>query len=280
MRERRASIGSSGGRLQAGRTGLEEQATAGRLESPARRPPTRRQLDAIYGGLLDVHGHQQWWPTASEDPEEARFEICVGAILTQNTSWRGAAAALANLRAAGVLTPGAILDLPPDVLGELVRPSGHFNVKARKLHAFCEAVLVDGGGSLDALFEGETDEVRQRLLGIWGIGPETADAMTLYAARRPTFVVDAYAYRIFERLGSPPGPRKYDVYRSFLLDRLGPDVAFLNEWHALLVRHGQHVCLKTRPKCVECPLLARCDFGRSETSASLPAPEGNDRGLP
>lgn len=255
---------SSGGRLQAGRTGIEESATSGRLEGPARRPPDRRTLGAIYRALLGKYGHQQWWPTAAEDPEEERFEICLGAILTQNTSWRGAAAALENLRGAGVMSAEAILDLPHDVLADLVRPSGHFNVKARKLQAFCEAVVLDGGGSVDALLEGDVDEVRERLLAIWGIGPETADAMTLYAARKPTFVVDAYAYRIFERLGCPPGPRKYDIYREFLLGRIGPDVTMLNEWHALLVRHGQQTCTKTRPKCLECPLLSRCDFGRTE----------------
>src|SRR5690606_18041681 len=133
---------SSGGRLQAGRTGLEEQATTGRLEGPARKPPSRRTLDAIYRALLERYGHQQWWPTASEDPEEQRFEICLGAILTQNTSWRGAAAALANLHEAGVMDPEALLDLPHDVLADLVRPSGHFNVKARKVQAFCEAVVL------------------------------------------------------------------------------------------------------------------------------------------
>ncbi|MCB9483100.1 MAG: endonuclease III domain-containing protein [Dehalococcoidia bacterium] len=268
MSPRGTGARSSGGRLQAGRTGLEAQATSGRLEGPARKPPTKRQLEAIYEALLDHHGHQQWWPTASEDPEEQRFEICLGAILTQNTSWRGAAAALANLRAEGLTDAASILDTPLDVLGELVRPSGHFNVKARKLHAFCEAVMFDGGGSVDALLEGDAGEVRSRLLEIWGIGPETADAMTLYAARKPTFVVDAYAYRIFERLGCPPGPRRYDVYREFLLSRLvamrGPDVSFLNEWHALLVRHGQQICTKSRPRCEACPLLRRCDFGRSE----------------
>ncbi|MQC17022.1 MAG: hypothetical protein DWG82_02150 [Chloroflexi bacterium] len=254
---------SPGGRLQPGRTGLDEHVATGRLDSPARRPPTKRQLDATYRALLDAHGHQQWWPTASTDPEEQRFEICLGAILTQNTSWRGAAAALANLRAAGVMDPDALLDLPLDVLADLIRPSGHFNVKARKVHAFCEAVVLDGGGSVDTLLAGEPGEVRERLLTIWGIGPESADAMTLYAARKPTFVVDAYAYRIFERLGSPPGPRRYDVYREFFLGRIGDDVSALNEWHALLVRHGQNVCTKTRPKCDACPLLRRCDFGQA-----------------
>jgi len=161
------------------------------------------------------------------------------------------------------MSAAGILDLPLDALGELIRPSGHFNVKARKLHAFCEAVLFDCGGSIDELLAGPPADVRARLLGIWGIGPETADAMTLYAARKTTFVVDAYAYRIFERLGCPPGQRRYDVYREFFLQRLGDDVTVLNEWHALLVRHGQQVCRKTRPLCEECPLLDRCDFGRA-----------------
>ncbi len=257
---------STGGRLQPGRTGLDERAVDGRLESPARRPPTRRTLATIYRLLLESHGHQQWWPTASDDPEEQRLEICLGAILTQNTSWKGAAAALANLREAGVMQADAILDLPVDVLGDLIRPSGHFNVKARKLQAFCEALVFDAGGSVDVLLEGEPTEVRQRLLAIWGVGPETADAMTLYAARKPTFVVDAYAYRIFERLGCPPGPRRYDTYRDFFLDCTGSDVTALNEWHALLVRHGQQVCQKTRPKCEECLLRRRCDFGRAQAS--------------
>lgn len=249
--------------LQAGRTGLEGAHAAGRLASPVRAKPTRPQVRRVYAALLDHYGPQQWWPTASEDPEGQRFEICLGAILTQNTSWTGAAAALANLRGAGATTPEAILALPHDVLAGLVRPSGHFNVKARKLQAFCEAVMFEADGSLDALLEGDAGAVRARLLEIWGIGPETADAMTLYAARKPTFVVDAYAYRLFERLGIPPGPRRYDVYREFLLSVIGPDVWALNEWHALIVRHGQQTCRRSAPRCEACPLSRRCDFARA-----------------
>jgi endonuclease-3 related protein len=248
----------SGRRLQAGRTGHEH---AG--ESPIHRPPTRAQLGAIYRALLKVHGHQQWWPTALEDGPGARLEICLGAILTQNTSWRGAAAALENLQAAGALDAAAILALPTDVLADLVRPSGHFNVKARKLQSFC-AEIVEVYGDIDELLDAETDELRERLLSIWGIGPETADAITLYAARQPTFVIDAYSYRLFERLDLAPGPRRYDVYRAFLLDKIGPDVEALNEWHALIVRHGQNVCRRSNPRCEECPLLRRCPFGQNE----------------
>lgn len=262
------SAARAGGRLQPGRTGLEGAHEAGRLGEGVRPPPTRAQVQRVYRALFDHYGPQQWWPTASEDPEQQRFEICLGAILTQNTSWKGAAAALANLRAAGATTPEAILDLPHDVLAGLVRPSGHFNVKARKLQSFCEAVMFDGAGSLDALLEGDADEVRERLLSIWGVGPETADAMTLYAARKPTFVVDAYAYRLFERLGIPPGPRRYDTYREFLLRIVGPDVWALNEWHALIVRHGQQTCRRSAPRCEVCPLARRCDFARAEAGGA------------
>ena len=248
----------SGQRLQAGRTGREH---AG--ESPIHRRPTRSQLGAVYRALLELHGHQQWWPTALEDGLDARLEICLGAILTQNTSWRGAAAALENLQQAGALDAEVILAMPTDVLAELVRPSGYFNVKARKLQSFCGEV-VEGYGDIDEFLDADADELRQRLLAVWGVGPETADAITLYAAREPTFVVDAYAYRLFERLDLAPGPRKYDVYREFFLEKIGPDVEQLNEWHALIVRHGQQVCRRSNPRCEECPLLKRCPFGQIE----------------
>ena len=253
---------SPGRRLQAGRTGREHGG-----ESPVHRRPTRAQLGAVYRALLEMHGHQQWWPTALEDGPGARLEICLGAILTQNTSWRGAAAALENLHEAGAFGVEAILALPIDVLAELVRPSGHFNVKARKLQSFCGEV-VEGYGDVDALLDAESAELRERLLAIWGIGPETADAITLYAARKPTFVVDAYSYRLFERLDLAPGPRKYDVYREFFLEKIGPDVHELNEWHALIVRHGQQVCRRSNPRCEECPLLRRCPFGQSEVGSA------------
>lgn len=254
-------IAPPGGRLQAGPTGLEGRDLAGGV---ATRPASARALRAVYDRLLATYGEQQWWPTAAEDGASQRLEICFGAILTQNTSWRGATTALANLRDAGALDAEAVLGLPEDALGDLIRPSGHFRVKARKLKAFCETLVEDHGGDIDALLAGDTAEVRARLLAVWGIGPETADAMTLYAARLPTFVVDAYAYRLFERLGCPPGPRRYDVYRDYFLARIGTDVWALNEWHALIVRHGQQTCRKTAPRCLDCPLLDRCAYGQGE----------------
>ena len=259
----------SGGRLQPGPTGIDEPAVQGEHAAPPK-PYNARELKRVYEVLLAQHGEQQWWPTASTEGPAQRLEICLGAILVQNTSWRGAAAALANLDAANALNVAAIVAMPEDVLGDIVRPSGHFRVKARKLQSFCTVVIEEHGGDIDSLLAGTTEEVRARLLRIWGIGPESADAITLYAARLPTFVVDAYAYRLFERLGHPPGERRYDVYREYFMRMIGtsePDVSALNEWHALIVRHGQRTCRKTQPLCGDCALLDRCAFGQSEVGA-------------
>ncbi len=213
----------------------------------------------MYRVLLDALGPQQWWPHADED---GRFEICVGAILTQNTAWTSAARALSNLRSAGAWPAEVILGLPQDVVADLVRPAGHFNVKARKLQEFCRVLVEEYDGSIEDLLSGTAEAVRTRLLEIWGVGPETADAMTLYAGRLPTFVVDAYAYRLAERLELVPGPRQYERYRQFFLQVIGPDVQRLNEWHALLVRHGQQTCRRSNPHCDACPLLEDCPFGQ------------------
>lgn len=226
-----------------------------------RRPPSKRQCDAVYRLLLEMHGPQQWWP---HDQPDGRLEICLGAILTQNTAWRSAARALDQLRAAGALSCEAILATPHDVLADLVRPSGHYNVKARKLQSFAATVVEQHDGELDSLLEGDAEMVRERLLAIWGIGPETADAITLYAAHKPTFVVDAYTFRLFERLGLPLPQRRYEPSRQLLLRRIGRDVERLNEWHALIVRHGQRLCLRSAPRCDQCALVRRCAYGRGE----------------
>jgi len=223
------------------------------------RTPDADRLEFTYRALLEALGPQQWWPHADED---GRFEICIGAILTQNTAWTSAARALANLRAAGAWPAEALLALPQDAVADLVRPAGHFNVKARKVQEFCRVLVEEHGGSIDALLAGNAEVVRARLLAIWGVGPETADAMTLYAARLPTFVVDAYAYRLAERLELAPGPRQYERYRRFFLEAAGDDVHRLNEWHALIVRHGQRTCRRSNPHCDECPLLEDCPFGQ------------------
>lgn len=247
-----------------------------------RAPPSaasRRTLDAVYRALLAEYGPQQWWPVGPGDGPTQRLEICMGAILTQNTAWRGAAAALERLRAADALSLHALLATPEPVLADLVRPAGHFNVKAHKLREFARVTLEEHG-DLDALLtpsaaggaDGGPDEVRARLLAIWGVGPETADAILLYAARLPTFVIDAYSRRLVDRLAllppmegeAPAGRPRYERERRLFLARVGADVPLLNQWHALIVRHGQRRCRRRDPLCAGCPLLARCPYGRRE----------------
>ncbi len=254
-------------------------AAAAPVPRARRRAASRRTLGAIYRALLAEHGPQQWWPVGPGDGPQQRLEICLGAILTQNTAWRGAAAALERLRAADALSLPALLALPEPALADLVRPAGHFNVKARKLREFARTTLEEHG-DLEALLappagatvEAGAEAVRERLLAIWGVGPETADAILLYAARLPTFVVDAYSHRLVERLALLPpaegeasgGRRRYERERRLFLDRVGGSVPLLNEWHALVVRHGQRRCLRRDPRCAGCPLLARCSHGRRE----------------
>ncbi|MBI3876246.1 MAG: endonuclease III domain-containing protein, partial [Verrucomicrobia bacterium] len=141
------------------------------------------------------HGHQHWWPG------ETPFEVCVGAILTQNTAWKNVERAIANLKSARVLTPEKFFALPEKQLAELIRPAGYFNIKAQRLRAFLSVLVEDFGGELSRLFAGETHVVRERLLAINGIGPETADSMLLYAGEHHSFVIDAYTKRIFARHG-------------------------------------------------------------------------------
>ena len=243
---------------------------------PSRDEPSRDELDAVYRALLEEHGPQRgWWPHAAPaGSEPAALEICAGAILTQHTAWRGAAAAIERLRAAGALCCDAMASMPPQALADLVRPAGHPSVKALRLRAFARTVLEEHGGAVRALLDGEPEDVRERLLAIAGVGPETADAMLLYAAGRPAFVVDAYALRLFERffgrrveglagpLAGATGARRYERCRRWLLDAIGPDAERLGQWHALIVRHGQRVCRRSAPRCGECVLLRRCAYGR------------------
>ena len=198
-------------------------------------------------------GHQHWWPG------ETPFEICVGAILTQNTSWTNVERAIANLKAVRALQPGRLLSLPQRALARLLRPAGYFNVKTRRLRSFVR-VLVDGfGGRLDRLFSGNTARVRERLLGIHGIGPETADSMLLYAGGHQSFVIDAYTRRIFHRHGWCRAEADYDDLKALcenaLTERSG--ARRLDHWrdyHAQLVMVGKHFCRARNPLCDLCPL--------------------------
>lgn len=179
----------------------------------------------------------------------------VGAVLTQNTAWTNVERALARLRERTRLEASALLALPPEELAEALRPAGYFNVKARRLAAFCDYYLAAGG--LAGLAELDTATLRRGLLAVKGIGPETADDMLLYALGRPVFVIDAYTRRILGRRGLLTGDEDYEVIRAACETALGPDVPLFAEYHALIVRHGKEVC-RTRPDCPNCPLVADC----------------------
>jgi endonuclease-3 related protein len=205
-------------------------------------------LTELYEAMLAHFGPQGWWPG------EGALEICVGAILTQNTNWANVERAIANLRAAGVMDVRAMLDLPEAKLAELIRPAGYFNVKAQRLRHFLQAVAEETGGDVGTyLAAPSADLLREKLLAIHGIGPETADSMVLYAAGLPTFVVDAYTMRILHRHGLIPRRARYEEVRALFQRSLPADVPYWNEYHALLVATGKHFC-RPAPRCEGCPL--------------------------
>jgi endonuclease-3 related protein len=181
----------------------------------------------------------------------------VGAILTQNTSWTNVERTLAGLTERVSLTPEAILSLVPEELADCLRPVGYFNLKAERLRAFCDGYVEAGG--LQGMSRMETRELRERLLAIHGIGPETADDMLLYAFGRPVFVVDAYTRRILTRLGLFDGGEGYEAIRRGVERSLAPDARLFNEFHALIVRHGKAIC-RSRPLCEDCCLRPSCPY--------------------
>lgn len=217
-------------------------------EEPEPAVTVNEKIRAFYEALSASYGPQHWWPAPTP------FEVCVGAILTQNTSWGNVERALANLKQAGVLSPEALWALPPEELAELIRPAGYYRLKAGRLRSFLDLVVNSYGGSLEQLFELPTDRLRQEVLAVSGIGPETADSMLLYAASRPVFVVDAYTLRIAFRHGIVDQECDYDLLQETFAGALEPDVALFNEYHGLLVQVGKLHCRKREPSCVGCPL--------------------------
>lgn len=227
------------------------------IPGPARRHgpgPAPRSLQKIYERLLAAYGPQHWWPG------DSRFEVMVGAVLTQNTAWRNVELAIANLKAAAALTPAAIAGLPHAELAALIRPSGYFNVKARRLQAFCRFVVESGGE--DVLAGLPTEVLRRDLLAVHGIGPETADDVLLYAFARPVFVIDAYTRRLLSRLGVASGDEGYEALRQGIERAFGPQTQLFNELHGLIVHHAKVAC-STRPRCAACCLRRICPEGRT-----------------
>lgn len=195
-----------------------------------------------------------------------RFEIICGAILTQNTMWRNAERSLARMKEAGTWSFPAIHAAADSDLAEAIRPAGYYNTKSRKLKTFAAVVEDEFDGSLDRMFDRSVDDLRSLLLDIWGIGEETADDIVLYAAEKPTFVIDRYTTRLVDRLGwEVDGRGKYADYKRFFEERLSPDVPLFNEFHAVIDGHGARTCTSRSPKCASCCLLDMCPTGQQRT---------------
>jgi endonuclease III related protein len=205
----------------------------------------------VYRRLRRARGHAGWWPG------ETPFEVCLGAILTQNTSWSNVDKALGVLRKRGRLTYAALRVCRPSRIAPLIRSSGYFNVKARRLAAFLRFLGREYEGRVEAMAAEDPAVLRGKLLSVSGIGRETADSIVLYAAGLPLFVVDAYTRRIFTRLGLLAGDEDYDEIQRFFMDRLPPDAALYNDYHAQIVLHGKDIC-RTVPRCEVCVLEDLC----------------------
>ncbi|MFQ5655944.1 MAG: endonuclease III domain-containing protein [Candidatus Methylomirabilales bacterium] len=207
----------------------------------------RPRLLNIYHQLYRVLGPQGWWPGRS------RFEVIVGAILAQNTNWGNVEKAMRRLRRARVLTPSSMSALSRRRLANLIRPAGYFWVKATRLHNFLAFLHMRHGGSLTRMFREKPTRLREGLLQVSGIGPETADSILLYAGNMPVFVVDAYTKRIFSRHRLVSSRATYQELQDLFMNHLPRDARLYNEYHALLVRIGKEYC-RPIPRCQSCPL--------------------------
>lgn len=204
-------------------------------------------LQEVYDRLFDAFGPQDWWPGDSP------FEIMVGAVLVQNTAWKNVEKAIRNLADRDLLEPHALDRVAEEELQELIRPAGYYRLKARRLRHLVHFVVKRYDGDLDAMFSTGLASLREELLSIHGIGPETADSILLYAGQLPAFVVDTYTHRILARHGWIGFDAGYYEIQDHFTSSLPEDVPLYNELHALLVRAGHLYCRKT-PRCAECPL--------------------------
>lgn len=204
----------------------------------------------IYDKLLNHFGNQKWWPA------DTRFEVIVGAILTQQTSWKNVEKSIKNLKENKVLEPKKMFNLPVNKLESLVKPSGFFKVKSKRLRSFLKFFVENYSGDLDKMFKLSLNDLRKILLSVHGIGPETCDSILLYAGDKPVFVVDAYTIRLCERYPIIK-LKKYEKVRKFFEKNLPKDVNLFKEFHALIVELGKNYC-KTKPLCEECPLKEGC----------------------
>lgn len=210
----------------------------------------------VFERLKDYYGPQAWWPA------ETAFEVVIGALLMQQTSWRNVEEAVGNLKRAGLLSPRPLASAPSPMIRKLVGMTGLYRSKPKRLKAFCRHLMGRWGGDLDRFLARPTDVVRDELLLQAGVGPETADSILLYAGGHPVFVVDAYTIRIARRIGLVRS-NDYARIQRYFDARVPRDAGTRNEYHALLVEHAKALC-RPRPRCGECPLRTACDFGRRQ----------------
>jgi len=204
-------------------------------------------LQELYQRLWEAYGPQDWWPA------DTPFEVAVGAILTQNTNWGNVARAITALKDQDLLEPQALSALPETELARLIRPTGYYNLKARRLKNFLDFLANHFGNSMAQLAAADLASLRPALLGIKGVGPETADSILLYALAKPTFVVDAYTFRILSRHGLIAEGCAYEELRQLFMEHLPAQVPLYQEYHALLVRLGKEWC-RPQPRCATCPV--------------------------
>lgn len=228
------------------------------------------RIKRIYKALHSSFGPQGWWPVAGryhpgdysypKTPQQ-QWEIVAGAILAQNTSWKNAAAAIGELRRKRKLTVAAMAKMPQQKLAAMIRSSGYYNEKAKKLKIVAKHVIDNYDGKIQRLLKKRTQQLRKELLSLHGIGPETADSILLYAARKPVFVIDAYTRRIMQRIGYDQ--HSYEELQQLFERNLSRSEKIYNEFHALLVELGKNTCTKNNPECRNCPLLPLCSHGKS-----------------
>ncbi len=212
-------------------------------------PRQNLSLRELYEKLFSFYGPQNWWPG------DTPFEIAVGAILTQNTNWTNVEKAISNLKKARLLSAKALYELPLSGLAELIRPSGYYNIKAKRLRAFLDLLIGKYDGSMARMKKSKTEALRKELLDVNGIGQETADSILLYALEKPVFVIDAYTKRILSRHSIMEMNASYEEYQALFHAAFDDDVQLFNEYHALLVMTGKEHC-RPAPRCESCPLAA------------------------
>ena len=213
-------------------------------------------LEIVYQKLYRKYGPQQWWP--AENP----FEIALGAILGQNTSWKNAEKALTSLKTANILSPVKIQQISEEQLAQLIYSSGSYNVKAKKIKSFVQFLYDQFNNDIQSFQDVGMNTLRQELLSGFGIGEETADDILIYIAKKPSFIIDAYTRRIIDRLGLSPITKKYSSYKSLFMKNVQNNYQIFGEYHALLVALAKDTC-KVNPVCMRCCLLSICQTGKN-----------------